>query len=758
MRNGDFSELLSLDTPVIIRDPLTGQQFSGNMIPQDRLNSLGLKAQDLFFPAPNRGGLVNNLGWEHGYPDDQFHADVISARIDHKLSEKNSLYGRIQIYLPRYVLASNLPTLSGTRLRQSHAWVFTDTHLFSPRVINIFTFGGNRDGIKDGEEVAGNQPVSAAAIVKKIGLQGINPQGFDRPGGSPVFRISGFPTIDARLGGFLLTGRNFNFADSVTWAAGRHVVKFGGELRTYSDFNGQIPNANFGDFTFDGTWSRNAYADFLLGLPFRSTRLNPIIDRERNSKELGLFVMDTFKVTSRLTLDYGLRWDYFGAATFADGLMFAWDRSTGNVIVPGDVQSKVSPFYPRTIKVVAGQVVPDPDKGNFVPRFGVAYRLNDRTVVRGGFGVYYGRTSNSVLFTALTNNAVTTATYNFTPSTAGAPVYPAVLSGPPTTPGSRPSISTLSPDLERPEIYMGDLTVARAVGRTMTVSASYLYSKGKKLPIFIDTNISAPNASVTYLASGQSLGTFPFFRGARPDTGIGRAIDVRSAAESQYHGLVLQAQRRFSGGLLFDVNYTLSKSTDNGQNSTTFIANNSSIVNPFDLAAEEGPSLFDRRHRLVASFHYAPSYLKGFQIGGIGTFESGLPVTATIAGGVAAATGATDTSSTNGSGGDLRAPFESRNRYRGTGRKTIDLRVSKSFSIGGRRQLVALWEGFNVFNWVNYTNFPSVKYRVSSSSYDAASNTVTANLTQDSGFLVPNQASNTLYGPRDMQIGLKVLW
>src|SRR2546422_8601635 len=79
MRNGDFSELLSLDTPVIIRDPLTGQQFSGNMIPQDRLNSVAQKAQDRFFPLPNRGGLVNNLGWTHRYPDDQFHADVYSG-------------------------------------------------------------------------------------------------------------------------------------------------------------------------------------------------------------------------------------------------------------------------------------------------------------------------------------------------------------------------------------------------------------------------------------------------------------------------------------------------------------------------------------------------------------------------------------------------------------------------------------------------------------------------------------------------------
>ena len=120
--------------------------------------------------------------------------------------------------------------------------------------------------------------------------------------------------------------------------------------------------------------------------------------------------------------------------------------------------------------------------------------------------------------------------------------------------------------------------------------------------------------------------------------------------------------------------------------------------------------------------------------------------------------GATDTSRTNGSGGDTRAPFRERNSERQTGRKTIDARLSKAFKVGGNRQLVLLWEAFNVTNSTNYTFFSNVKYRVATSTYDAATNTATVNLTEDTGFLVPNQASSTLFGPRDMQIGLKFLW
>ncbi len=377
---------------------------------------------------------------------------------------------------------------------------------------------------------------------------------------------------------------------------------------------------------------------------------------------------------------------------------------------------------------------------------------------RAGYGLYFGRSSNSILFTALTENAVTFATYTFTPTSAGAPQYPNVFTAPPSGTGARPSIRYLSPDLERPEIHSAEATIDRLLGRNLTVSASYLYSKGTNLPTFIDTNLPAPNSQVTYVVAGENKGTFPFFRGARPDANINNAIMVADTVDSEYHGLVLQLNKRFSGGLLFNTSYTLSKSEDSGQNSTTFISTFSTVYNPFDPDFEQGISSTDRRHRFVGSFHYAPTWSWGIQIGGVGTFESGLPITAAISGGVAAATGATNTATTNGSGASNRSPFDERNGFRQTGRKTIDLRLSKTFDLGGRRQLVALWESFNIVNWTNYTSFSATKYNVASSSYDAATNMATVNLTENTGFLVPSAASSTLFGPRDMQFGLRFLW
>jgi hypothetical protein len=541
MRNGDFSELLSLDTPVIIRDPLTRQPFPGNVIPQDRLNSVGLKAQDVFFPLPNRGGLVNNLGWVHNYPDDQFHADVVSVRIDHKLSEKNSLYGRIQAYLPRYVLAGSYPTLGWTRLRQSHSWVVTDTHVFSPTLLNTFTFGGNRDGIRDNEKVDGYQPVSGSAVVEQLGLQGVNQQGIQRPGGSPVLSISGYDDIYVQPGGFY-SSRNFTFADSMTWAIEKHVIKFGGEQRTYSYFDGAVANENFGSFQFNGSFSGNSYADFLLGLPLSSTRLNPLVDRKQTQKELGIFITDTFKVTPKLTLDLGLRWDRFSATTYDDGLMYNWDPATGNVVVPQPALQKVSPFYPTNINVVGGNVVPSPDLRNFVPRLGAAYRLNDRTVIRGGYGIFNESLGSFARVQGGGPFAVTETYFNSI--NGSTPLFQ--MPNPFPSAGVSPDVpsqgaSGFPLQTNNGMIHQFNATVERQVG-DVGFRLSYIGSRNRAMNY--DVEINKPVPSLTSFSDDR-----------RPYPQFVSASFPRSDGRSNYDSLSFNAQRRV-GWVTFDAHWT----------------------------------------------------------------------------------------------------------------------------------------------------------------------------------------------------------
>jgi Carboxypeptidase regulatory-like domain/TonB dependent receptor len=559
--------------------------------------------------------------------------------------------------------------------------------------------------------------------------------------------------------------RRYQFIDNITYYSGAHNIKMGADINYVRENlinlfqGGGIYNyANLNNLAQDcpagatgctpvltgATSDRRHYGTYTQAFDLRGPGFAG--DVYFTTTDYNFFIQDTWRVHPQLTLNLGLRYEY-------QKLPQPGDAKARGVAYNGN------PAFPETTHF-------NQDTNNWGPRLGFTYDINGthRTVVRGGWGMYYGRTSNSAISSALTNNAVIIATYSFNPTNAGAPQYPNVFAAPPSGSGTPPSIQFLVSDLQRPLIYMTELTVDRLIGRDITVSASYLNSLGRNLPTFPDINLPEPTATVEYFFAGQSKGTFPFYRGTRPNTSIGNAIAVDDSVESTYHALVLQANKRFSKGLLFNANYTLSKSEDTGQNSTTFISNFSTLFDPRDTELEKGPSAFDRRHRFVASVHYAPDFLYGIQIGGTGTFETGLPLTSTITGGVSSATGAISTFTTNGTGASSRVPFETRNGFRREGRNTFDVRLSKRFDFAGRRQLQVLWEVFNVLNSVNYTSFSTVKYRVASNTFDAAANKVTVNLEEvldaqgQPDFGRPTTASNTLFGPRDMQFGIKFLW
>jgi carboxypeptidase family protein/TonB-dependent receptor-like protein len=551
--------------------------------------------------------------------------------------------------------------------------------------------------------------------------------------------------------------RRYQFVDNVTWYAGAHSVKTGADINyvregiinlfqgggiytygTLQTLASDCPAAATGCDPLQDAAPGRHYSNYIQQFDLRGGGLRG--DAFFTTTDYNWFLQDNWTVSRQLMLNLGLRYEY-------QKLPQPGEAKVNDVVLNGN------PAYPATTHF-------NQDKNNWGPRVGFTYDIGGQhtSVIRGGYGLYYGRSSNSVLFNALTNNAVTIATYSLNPSSAGAPTYPNVLAAPPAAAGSKPGIQYLASDLERPEINMVDLTFERQIAKETTVSASYLYSGGSKLPTFIDTNLPAASAQVTYFVNGENKGSFPFYRGSRPDANIGSAIEVVGDVKSTYNAMVLQMNRRFSGGLLFNVNYTLSKARDTGQNSTTFISSFMSVFDPANLAAEEGPGNTDRRHRFVASWHYVPSYLWGIQVGGVFTGESGFPIDATIASGGLNGTNAVVTTASNGAGGSFRAPFEERNGYRTTGRKTLDMRISREFKAGGSRRFVALAEAFNVFNWTNFTNFSNIKYRVASNSVDPTTNNVTLNLTEDAAFRKASAASNTIYGPRDMQIGFKFLW
>jgi len=277
------------------------------------------------------------------------------------------------------------------------------------------------------------------------------------------------------------------------------------------------------------------------------------------------------------------------------------------------------------------------------------------------------------------------------------------------------------------------------------------------LPTFVDTNLSAPTASRIYTFNGGPFGgqtlTVPLFTGPRPDTRFSRITEIRSTIESEYYGLVLQANRRLTDGLQFQASYTFSTAKDNGQTSQTF-TNANVPLNPFNLDLERATSNLDIPHRFVASAVYAPGTLfgvgkesslgraifGGFSIAPIVTIQSGRPYSAGTSGN---ATGATS-QGIIGAGGASRLPNVARNSFRLPYAFNVDLRISRRFRLSETANFEIFAEGFNIFNRVNITDLGTRAYIVSGN-----------NLNFDPVFGVPTEAGNSIFRERQIQFAAR---
>lgn len=574
MRQGDFSQF---SKPIV--DPLTGEPFPNNQIPASRLSSTALKTQELYIPPPNLGGpdtFTNNLGFEFPYPSDKFQTDIFSYRVDHKLTDRNTIFFRHMFNKVPYVLARELPAFSWTRRRSYSKAVISDTHVFSPAVVNTFRFGWNGNYMLDGDTVDGFTPPRGDEAVAAIGLQGVNPRGLSAQG-FPRMDISGMSRLFTTAGGIRDDHFDYQFEDSLTWATGRHVWKFGVQFLLFNDFDAIVDEGTYGRFTFNGRFTGNAYADFLLGLPSMSRRLDPLVPREMDNHELGLYFMDTFKLTPNLTLDYGLRWDYYASPTLKDGLQYNWDPATGNVIVPDSALSSVSPLYPANINIVTGDVVPSPDKSNFRPRIGVAYRLADDMVVRGGYGVFTERTDNSYFDRVQGGGPFEIAETYFNEIVNGQPLFPFPNPFPASLGAAAipsQSISGFPMSTNNGAIHQFNLSVEKQVGG-YGLRASYIGSRSRGLNYSL--NLNKPRPSL-----------IPFSTNRRPYPQFVSASVIREDGASNYDSLQLEVKKRV-GAFNFNAHYTFSSNLHNFLNRE----------NPYDVTSHWSHDDFNQRHRAV---------------------------------------------------------------------------------------------------------------------------------------------------------------
>jgi len=611
-RNGDFSG----SAP--IKDPLTGLPFPGNVIPANRLDPSAQKLLNDFIPAANSAG--NRYVASPTVTDDR---DNIGLRGDYQLTRDNSLIVRyLRTTTDAVTPIPNVTTFNPTPQEAKATlqdFMASDTHLFGSNAINVARFSSSR--------INANPAVTSGLTNSAYGINVPNTNSAAQ--GIASILVSGFFTLGDPQQPFVnRLNQVFDFSDEFTWIKGRHQFKFGGDIQHQHMVIAFINRPN-GDYTFSGGVTGNAAADFLLGLPFQFRRTTKNQAQDGNAPAYALFAQDEFRF-NRVTIDYGVRYEVAPPFVDVNGAL--------NAFIPG-FQSTRFPAAPVGLAYPGDPGIPDgtyrTDKNNIAPRFGAVWDVNGdgRTTVRGAWGVFYDTIAgqgdffqNGVLappFTPLLQidaPAPMTLQNPLSASTAGAADFPPGL-----------TIIGWGPTFNTAYAYHYNATVQRQIGENMAAEVGYVGSLGRDLPIFMEVNPGLYSAGQT--APGARL--LPAYSLVRP---------TFSVAKSEYNALQASLRMRPTRGINFLASYTLSKSMDNvsGLNIggdmrpsiPVTIGDDASIQQSLDY--EWGPSLFDARHRFVASFGVEipgpqsgamKAVLGGWQVNGIVQAQTGFPFT-----------------------------------------------------------------------------------------------------------------------------------
>jgi outer membrane receptor protein involved in Fe transport len=732
---GDFS---SVATPIV--DSVSGQQFTGNIIPTSRFSNFA-RVLAPTIPTPNVSA-ANNYNLNKSFTDD---ADTATVRADQVLGVNHNLFQRFMWYdgsqlNPSVFSYTNLPQ-KGRNLALGHTWVISKT------LVNEIRFGYNY-------AYHLNSPVSLDGRnwVGDIGLQNLagstNPIDYGRPG----FTITGF-TANGE-GGITqgATENIFSISNATSWTRGRHNLRFGVQAQ-YRKFEHLTEVPPRGGFTFNGQFSGNATADFLLGYCSTCTGAFGNSASHYTSPTISPFIDDVWQVSEKLTLQGGLRWEYLAPWHERDNLEGVFDPTLGKIayhVVPANLPPTLVPLVnPQNDAVPAGIV--KNDFNNWGPRIGVVYSLNPRTVVRAGFGVYYDNLNlNELQFTRLVPPFY--GQYSLTP-TRTAPILVDTLFPSLSNITVFPAPFSIDPTNESPFTRQWNANVQHTFASDYVVEVAYTGSQIRHEHKRYNINQARPGTTPI-----ETRVPYPAFQSAilySSDGGYG-----------EFKGLSFRLEKRYSRGLFFLANYQVSVSKDNG--SGEIEANDTAFA--WDLNADFGYARYDQRHRSAFSFGYelpfgqgkrwvsdGPlSYIVGnWQVQSIIRLASGFPFTVTSTNvcqcGSFVPQRVNLVNSSNLGQLDNPTPNQwfdktaysvpaagtqgtaGRNTVRGPGTQIVDFSAIKRIPLGSRR-LEFRAEIFNVFNHPNFGN------------PDANISNVTAGVisTADDG--------------RNMQFGLRFVW
>lgn len=740
-RNGNFSQLPNqLFYPGGGGVPVPGNIYDPSMFVPAGHNYLNA------FPLPNitsgsnpvcgltgtDGSCLENNYEAHRVQRQRY--DDFDARLDWIISTRDQAFARYSYGQDLDITTSQMPTLpagygSGNQFQHPRSIVIGENHIFGSSKVNEFRLGWVRSFL--GYE----PPFDSQAISADLGIPNANTSPL--LGGGALIGNSGSQiSYTGDYGDYLVPENSYQLADNFSWVKGRHTFKFGGNIiwRQVNFFN---PIAGKGFFQanssapFSTGWEQS---DMLVGW-MNDYQVGPASGMfHTRSWENGFYGQDDWRITNRLTLNLGLRYDLFTWPTEIDNRMANFDINTGHIILAGQ-------------NGVSDSTLNNP-KHDFAPRIGFAYDLrgDQRTVIRGGYGLFYfidregidKQMSQNPPFggSSFYSYSATAPTFLLTlgglaqPLANGAPNVATITANGMPTKGPLPGFSLTNPQNvsltawlpndTTSNVQQWNLQVEQQIDTKTSLTLAYVGTKGTHLSTFYDINRPAYNAGIKRF---PSLGTIPV-----NDT----------SGDSIYHGLHVQAERRLNAGLQFTGSYTWSHAIDNsppGFDSDYRYGGN--MVDPFQWQTKErANSNLDVRNRFVLSALYELPFghgkmvgnnwgsvenaiLGGWQMNPIVTLASGFPFDVTCQycyspstrpdlAGPLSQTGNLqewfNTASfvkvpTNPANGTPIAPGDSpRNPFTGAGTKTVDLSVGKEFPLTERFRFQLRGEFFNLFN------------------------------------------------------------
>ncbi len=692
MRNGDFSELLNpaftgVNAPIVIYDPKTGQPFPGNVIPRSRLNPTAVNYLN-FYPLPDFTDRAQQNYASRRERDSTFHN--FTGRLDYVLSDRANLFGRVSFgdedrFDPGFIPGAQAGFGSGTAANRSVGTAFGYNRVLSSAWVTEVRAGINNQEYEFLPVGYGENLNQALGIGGPGGVNNAN--GISLIGGGDGRYIEYL----GDFGQYIIPQRTYQLSGSVTALRGDHTMKAGALLirRRVSSERSQFGK---GFYFFPDVVStpgnpppagRTGYevAEMLIGrTDFTITGFPEFPRRNTLSWENSAYVQDDWRVSDRVTLNLGLRYDVFTPYYEADDQLANFDRDARRLVVAG-----ASGVSRSTV---------DTDWNNFGPRVGFAYQLNSETVLRGAYGLFYTLDRGGIDNQLIENPPFVASVFRGSGDSGGSVSLDQQIPLPPRPDPANPQrrgfdrVISANPNNRTSNVHQFNASVQREIAPGAALLVAYVGTRGRNLT----TSFGGPNLdNVTFL---DNSGT------------------------SEYNALQLTLRQVARGGLTYLASYTLSKAENDAPG---LFPGPLASIQGTELGVDPGPADFDRRHQFSLAATYelplgrdlkgvAGVLAGGWQLNSILTFQSGTPFNVFCNGRRAAVSGDSEGPGTReqwfNTGAFSCAPDaasgHSRNLLYGPGVSTVDLSLFKDFRVTGDQRLELRLEFFNLLNKNQY--------------------------------------------------------